>query len=185
MYKVRECSLLFLCTRWDFHFLELSVCNLLYCSMLINSWLDCNVTVPRVPHKRSIKVSIWAKQTAFLTRPHMPSKDSDQPVHLHWLIHLDVCFNPSIAEPGYVLPFWRSQLIWICTVCYSVFEFVLTMWIKQSDWPTIGSGCGILVYSVWQGLRGFGSLAIHRVPYKHSDQTGWILFYYFIIFQSK
>ena len=26
--------------------------------------------------------------------------------------------------------FWRSQLIWICTVCLSVFEFVSTIWIK-------------------------------------------------------
>ena len=26
--------------------------------------------------------------------------------------------------------FWRSQLIWICTVCYSVREFVSTSWIK-------------------------------------------------------
>ena len=26
--------------------------------------------------------------------------------------------------------FYRSQLIWICTVCHSVFEFVSTTWIK-------------------------------------------------------
>ena len=26
--------------------------------------------------------------------------------------------------------FWRSQLIWICTVCYLVCEFVSTTWIK-------------------------------------------------------
>ena len=26
--------------------------------------------------------------------------------------------------------FWRSQLIWICTVCHSVFEFTSTTWIK-------------------------------------------------------
>ena len=26
--------------------------------------------------------------------------------------------------------FFRSQLIWICTVCHSVFEFVSTTWIK-------------------------------------------------------
>ena len=30
--------------------------------------------------------------------------------------------------------FWRSQLIWICTVCYSVCEFILRIWIKWSDW---------------------------------------------------
>ena len=26
--------------------------------------------------------------------------------------------------------FWRSQLIWICTVCHSVCEYVSTTWIK-------------------------------------------------------
>ena len=26
--------------------------------------------------------------------------------------------------------FWRSQLIWICTVCHSVCEFISTIWIK-------------------------------------------------------
>ena len=48
--------------------------------------------------------------------------------------------------------FFRSQLIWICTVCYSVCKFLSTIWIKESDWLTIRSGCGILIYSAWQGL---------------------------------
>ena len=43
--------------------------------------------------------------------------------------------------------FFRSQLIWICTVCHSVCEFISTIWIKQSDWLTIRSGRGILIYS--------------------------------------
>ena len=47
--------------------------------------------------------------------------------------------------------FWR-QLIWICTVCHSVCEFISTIWIKESDWLTTISGCGILIYSAWQGL---------------------------------
>ena len=39
--------------------------------------------------------------------------------------------------------FWRSQLIWICTVCYSVYEFVSTNWNKKCDWLKIRSGRGI------------------------------------------
>ena len=49
--------------------------------------------------------------------------------------------------------FWRSQLIWICTVWHSVCEFIATTWIKPSDWLKIRSGHGILIYSTWQGLR--------------------------------
>ena len=50
--------------------------------------------------------------------------------------------------------FWRrSQLIWICTVCQAVCEFILTTWIKESDWLTNRNGCGILIYSAWQGLN--------------------------------
>ena len=48
--------------------------------------------------------------------------------------------------------FWRSQLIWICTVCHSVCEFLSTIWIKSSDWLKIRNGRGILIYSAWQGL---------------------------------
>ena len=50
----------------------------------------------------------------------------------------------------------RSQLIWICTVCHSVFEFVSTTWMKLSDWLKIRSGCGILIYSarvkIWRSI---------------------------------
>ena len=49
--------------------------------------------------------------------------------------------------------FWRNQLIWICTVCHYVCEFISTIWIKWSDWLKIGSGHGILNYSAGQGLR--------------------------------
>ena len=44
--------------------------------------------------------------------------------------------NPCPAEPGYSLPLqsvqiqFRSQLIWIYTVCYSICEFTSTIWIK-------------------------------------------------------
>ena len=48
--------------------------------------------------------------------------------------------------------FWRSQLIWICTVYHQVCEFDLTILIKQSDWLECRSGCGFLIYSAWQGL---------------------------------
>ena len=48
--------------------------------------------------------------------------------------------------------FWRSQLIWICTVCHSVYKFLSTTWIKESDWLKIRRGWDILIYSAWQGL---------------------------------
>ena len=54
--------------------------------------------------------------------------------------------NPDPAKPEYAhlckkhrtrsVGFWRSQLIWICTVWHSVCEFVSTT----------------LIYSAWQGL---------------------------------
>ena len=49
--------------------------------------------------------------------------------------------------------FWWSQLIWICTICHLVCEFISTCWIKDSNWLTIGSGCGILIYSAGRGLK--------------------------------
>ena len=58
--------------------------------------------------------------------------------------------------------FWRSQLIWIYTVWHLVCEFVLTSWIRQSDWLKVTSGHGILIYSVWQGLKGWISWASGR-----------------------
>ena len=48
--------------------------------------------------------------------------------------------------------FWRSQLIWTCTVCHQVCEFIAKVRIQQSDWLKIRSGCGILIYSARQGL---------------------------------
>ena len=48
--------------------------------------------------------------------------------------------------------FWRSQMIWICTVCHSVCEFISTIWIKLSEWLKIRNGHGILIYSAGQGL---------------------------------
>ena len=52
--------------------------------------------------------------------------------------------------------FWRSQLIWICSVWYKVFEFVCTPLIKQSDWLKIRSGQGTLIYSASQITRYLG-----------------------------
>ena len=49
--------------------------------------------------------------------------------------------------------FFRSQLIWICSVCHKVYEFIATNQIKQSDWLKIRSGCVIFIYSAGQGLN--------------------------------
>ena len=69
-----------------------------------------------------------------------------------------VMLNPDIAClckqcRSRSVGFWRSQLIWICTVCHQVCEFIATIRIKQSDWLKIRSGHGILIYSAGQGLR--------------------------------
>ena len=48
--------------------------------------------------------------------------------------------------------FWRSQLIWLSTVCHSECELMPTIWILESDWMKIRSRCAILIYSAWQGL---------------------------------
>ena len=49
--------------------------------------------------------------------------------------------------------FWRSQLIWICTVCHTVYEFMSTIWTKLPDWLKISRGHGILINSASQGLK--------------------------------
>ena len=75
-------------------------------------------------------------------------------VNKHGLTLVLLLIYPAFAnsvDPD--VGFWRSQLIWICTVCHIVCEFVLTTSIMQSDWLTIRSGCGILIYSAWQGLK--------------------------------
>ena len=58
-----------------------------------------------------------------------------------WRLHIQKksTINPCPTEPGYILPiqcrsrsvdFFRSQLIWICTFCHSVCDYVSTTWIK-------------------------------------------------------
>ena len=68
-----------------------------------------------------------------------------------------VLLNPNISRlykrcRSRSVGFFRSQLIWICTVCHEVCEFVSTNWIKLSDWLKILSRHGILIYSAGQGL---------------------------------
>ena len=77
------------------------------------------------------------------------------PIRLYW-------FNFSLAKHDMPclskqcrsrsVGFWRSQLIWICTVCHSVCDFISIIWINELDWLTIRTGRGILIYSAWQGL---------------------------------
>ena len=65
---------------------------------------------------------------------------------LTWKQHL------NHIQPSYrTVPLgFRSQLIWICTVGHSECKLIATIWIKPSDWLTINSQCGILIYSAWQ-----------------------------------
>ena len=70
--------------------------------------------------------------------------------------------NHCPAEPGYTLlckqcrsrsvGFWRNQLIWICTVCHHVCEFIATIRIKYSDFLKIRGGCCFLIHSAGQWL---------------------------------
>ena len=73
--------------------------------------------------------------------------------------------------------FWRSQLIWICTVCHKVFEFISTIWIKYSDWLKIRNGRGILVYSAGQGLSWyfFFFLSLFSAIGKRTSETFSVL----------
>ena len=79
------------------------------------------------------------------------------------MMYFHVCLNikPGSAEPGYApLPTMQIQisrflqkLTDLDLHCLSsACEFVLTTWIKQSDWLKIKSGCDILIYSACQGL---------------------------------
>ena len=66
----------------------------------------------------------------------------DDNFHVSYLSSLSpmLTFNPSLAEHDMTclskqcrsgsVGFWRSQLIWICTVCHWVCEFITTIWIK-------------------------------------------------------
>ena len=66
------------------------------------------------------------------------------------------CFGKQCRSKS--VGFWRSQLICICTVCHSVYEFISTIWIKKYDWLTTRNGHGILIDSEWQGVKIFSQL---------------------------
>ena len=65
----------------------------------------------------------------------------------------------------------RSQLIWICSNCHLVCEFVSTAGIKYFDWLIIRSMRNILIYSAW---RGFDKIYIvcfrHTIPTIYNGQ---------------
>ena len=112
------------------------------------------------------KMPIWATEwevhlTTYASsklRSACTSAQSDQSLTLVLLNRDMPCFCKQCKSVG----FWRSQLIWICTVCHSVwiyiiqYEFISRIWIKESDWLTIRNGCGILIYSAGQGLTFAG-----------------------------
>ena len=92
---------------------------------------------------------------------HVRSAKVQVSLHLCKLIgSFAVSINPSLAEHDMPCPSKQcrsrsvglSQLIWICTVCHQVCEFIATIQIKHSDWLKIRSGRGILIYSAWEGI---------------------------------
>ena len=46
--------------------------------------------------------------------------------------------------------FWSGSALFAIQYDY---DFMSTMWIKESDWLKIRSGRGILIYSAWQELN--------------------------------
>ena len=89
-----------------------------------------------------------------------------------------VLLNPDIPCLGKQcrsrsVGFFRSQLIWICTVCHKVCELKTTIQIKQSDWLKIRSGHGILIYSAWQELKEvkYQILSILKFMYNKAEQN--------------
>ena len=69
--------------------------------------------------------------------------------------------------------FFRSQLIWICTVYHEVCEFLSTIWIKWSDWLKIRNGCGIIIYSAGQGLRNQVIHAVSCCSVRNQGRLKW------------
>ena len=123
-------------------------------------------------------------------KSNQPWRDHESLKVWHLIVIKTVSFNPCPAEPGYTLfckqcrsrsvGFWRSQLIWICTVCHSECEFISTICIKEFDWLKICKGRGILKYSAGQGLRiksvGFCDpdwFYLDRIYPKYSDRQAW------------
>ena len=66
-----------------------------------------------------------------------------------------------------------SELIWICTVWHLVCKLVSTTSIKQTDWLTIRSGRGILIYSAWQGFMTAACAIIHVYGENNSGHTSY------------
>ena len=86
--------------------------------------------------------------------------------------------------------FWKIQLIWICTVCHlvPVCEFISTIWIKESDWLTIRSGHGILIYSAGQCLTIWHTLirpGIHFLPNRDSNTVVSVCDHVLHIYHTK
>ena len=61
-------------------------------------------------------------------------------------------------------------------ICHSLCEFILTICIKESDWLTIRNGCGILIYSAWQGSRGLDTFSIFSAIFYTGDNFCNFLF---------
>ena len=49
--------------------------------------------------------------------------------------------------------FWRSQLIWICTVCHKVCEFIAAIRIKSSDWLLRQSQLQQATFSIYKNIN--------------------------------
>ena len=115
--------------------------------------------------KKLIKEKIHRRQKQHAKLPSMQRGNRCYSLENLFMIRVQVFFvhiNPCPAEPGYTLfckqcrsrsvGFWRSQLIWICTVWHQECKFIATILIKYPDWLKIRSGRGILIHSAGQGL---------------------------------
>ena len=72
--------------------------------------------------------------------------------------------------------FWRSQLIWINTVCHSVCEFVSkpesTNWLAEC----IKCGRGILIYSAWQRATVFYNRTFFFPTHENAGQRRFLIY---------
>ena len=82
------------------------------------------------------------------------SSETDKQILILALLNPDIPYLCQQCRSRSVC-FWRSQLIWICTVCHYLNLY------QQSGSSNlkINSGSGILIYSAWQELRGTDTLS--------------------------
>ena len=91
-------------------------------------------------------------------------------------------FNPSPAFENSVDPdeLASEEASWSGSSLFAIkyINFISTIRIKWSDWLKIRSGCGILIYSAWQGLNSFFFNQYHSMNKIRRQQIDDIFSYF-------